>query len=138
MIYQECGDHGGQYCTCTCSSFILFFLLTVQLIQMFFSLTPLHSYGNHSSKFLLRINRFGGVGEQTNTQTHSLTSYCFYKVIWYLNLTRCLNSTSNIVPSPFNNVSYMFFRDLSKDKESKFCKRIVLLLILTVPYKRLL
>ena len=37
---------------------------------------------NHPSKFqLIRCSRFGGVREQTNGQTHSLTSYCFYRVI---------------------------------------------------------
>ena len=45
----------------------------VQQIRIFFSLKPSASpEGNHPSKFLLiRINRFGGVREQTNTQTHS-------------------------------------------------------------------
>ena len=55
MIYEACSDH-------------------------------LHPKGNHSSKFqLIRLSRFGGIREQknkqTNTQTHSLTSYCFYRVI---------------------------------------------------------
>ena len=38
----------------------------------------LHPKGNHPSKFqLIRFSIFGGVRKQTNTQTHSLTSYCF-------------------------------------------------------------
>ena len=55
--------------------FFFIFLLMVQQIRIFFSLKPSASpEGNHPSKFLLiRINRFRGVREQTNTQTHSHT-----------------------------------------------------------------
>ena len=38
----------------------------------------LHPKGNHSSIFqFISVSRFGGVREQTNKHTDSLTSYCF-------------------------------------------------------------
>ena len=62
--------------------FFLYFLLTVQQIWMSFSLNLLHPKGNHPSKFqLVGVCRFGGVREQTNKQTDSLTDWHFYRVI---------------------------------------------------------
>ena len=45
---------------------------------MFFSLKPPHPKGIHPSKFQLAgVCRFGGVREQTNKKTDSLTDWCF-------------------------------------------------------------
>ena len=62
------------------------FQLTVRRIKMFFSLKPFNPKWNHPSKFQLTgVRRFGGVREQTNTQTdsltHSLTEWCFDREI---------------------------------------------------------
>ena len=66
----------------TRSSFFFNFLQTVRQIRIFFILKPLHPKGNHASKFqLIRFCRFGGVWEQTNNNTDSLTSYCFRRRI---------------------------------------------------------
>ena len=54
------------------------FQQTVRRIQMFFSPKPSLSQGKYPSKFQLAwVRRFGGVRVQTNTQTHSLTDWCF-------------------------------------------------------------
>ena len=47
------------------------------------SLKPSHNpKGNQPSKFQLAgVRRFGGVREQTNKQTHSLTDWRFYRMI---------------------------------------------------------
>ena len=51
-------------------------------LDVFLALNLLHPKGNHRSRFqLIRFSRFGGVREQTNRQTHSLTFYCSYRVI---------------------------------------------------------
>ena len=47
----------------------------VQRIWMFFNLKPSSSQGESSLKISAR--RFGGVREQTNKQTDSLTDWCF-------------------------------------------------------------
>ena len=63
------------------------FLLTVWRIRMFISLKPSASQGKSSLKISARRDsprRFGGVREQTNTLTHSLTDWCFYRVIHIL------------------------------------------------------
>ena len=55
------------------------FQLTVRRIQMLFSLKPSQSQGE--SFQLAGVRRFGGVREHPNTQTHSLTDWCFDRVI---------------------------------------------------------
>ena len=72
MIYEEYCNHRVRHYT-RYSFFI--FLLTVQRIRMFFlAKNPLHPKGNHHSKFqLIMLSRFGGVREQTNKHTDSLT-----------------------------------------------------------------
>jgi len=64
------------------ASIYAIFLLTVRRIRMFFSLKPSLSQGESSLKILVEgVRRFGGVKEQTNKQTDSLTDKCFYRVI---------------------------------------------------------
>ena len=80
MIYQECGNHRGQQRTR--SSFFYFPANGSINLDVFLAYNLLHSKGSHPLKYqLISFSRFGGVREQTNTQTHSLTSYCFYRVI---------------------------------------------------------
>ena len=80
MIYEECGNHRGQQCTR--SSF--FYLPAIGLTNMdVFSLKPFASQGE--SFQLTRFSRFREVREQTSKQTnsltHSLTDWRFYRVI---------------------------------------------------------
>ena len=57
------------------------FLLTVRRIQKFISLKPSPSQVETSLKISARwVRRFGGVREQTNRQTDSLTDWRFYRV----------------------------------------------------------
>ena len=79
VVIIDCRQSAALY---TLQFFIL--LLRVRRVQKFFSLKPFATQGkNHSSKFqLIRICRFGGVWEQTNTQTHSLTDVLLLQLIF--------------------------------------------------------
>ena len=81
-MYEECGYHIMQHCTR--SSFFYSPANGLTSLEVFFSLEPFATQGkNHSSKFqLIRICRFGGVWEQTNTQTHSLTDVLLLQLIF--------------------------------------------------------
>ena len=80
------------------------FQLTVRRIWMFFSLKPSPSQGNHPSKFQFAgVHRFGGVREQTNKQTHSLTDWRFYRVIGTV-----LRLTSELYPNIGQNRKLYF------------------------------
>ena len=65
--------------------FFFIFLLTVRRIRMFFSLKPSQSQGESSLKISARwgspFRKSQGTNKQTNTLTHSLTDWCFYRVI---------------------------------------------------------
>ena len=120
------GDHRGR----TGHALFSFnFLLTVRRIWMFFSLKTSLYQGNHPSKFqFVGVRHFGGVREQTNKQTHSLTSYCFYRVIFFLHrltlkqqicMCRCVCMKTYLLCSDFLKCIYhLMFRQniVTRDK----------------------
>ena len=70
-----------------CTTIHAIFLLTVRRIRMFFSLKPSPSQGESSLKISGRwgspFRRSQGTSKHPNTQTHSLTDWCFEREILY-------------------------------------------------------